>query len=149
MQRILFVCTGNTCRSPMAEAILKAKNLPDVEVKSAGIYAVNGSDASPHARQILTQNHIPHDHKSALLSEKEVNWATVILTMTASHKQAILMNYPETRGKIFTLKEYAGETEDLDVMDPFGGDVETYRHTYAQLVKLIDQAINQFGVDRN
>ena len=56
LQRILFVCTGNTCRSPMAEAILKSKKIDGVEVKSAGIYAATGSEASAHAKKVLEDN---------------------------------------------------------------------------------------------
>lgn len=143
MQRVLFVCTGNTCRSPMAEAILKNKNLPDIEVRSAGIYAVNGSDASGHAKQVLAENNIQHGHRSTALTGNEVAWATIILTMTAAHKAAILQQFPDAAGKIFTLKEFSGEKEHLDVVDPFGGDIETYRHTYQQLDTLIHAAIDR------
>ena len=55
MNHILFVCTGNTCRSPMAEALLKKMNLTDVEVRSAGVYAMNGSVASDHAQKVLDE----------------------------------------------------------------------------------------------
>lgn len=63
MKRILFVCTGNTCRSPMAEAILKSKKIDGLEVKSAGIYAATGSEASAHAKKywkIIISNIIIH-----------------------------------------------------------------------------------------
>lgn len=143
MQRVLFVCTGNTCRSPMAEAILKNKNLPEIEVRSAGIYAVNGSDASEHAKQVMAENNLQHNHRSTPLTGDEVVWATIILTMTAAHKAAILQQFPDAAGKIFTLKEFTGEKEYLDVVDPFGGNIENYRHTYQQLDTLIHAAINR------
>jgi protein arginine phosphatase len=142
-QRILFVCTGNTCRSPMAEAILKNKNLDGIEVRSAGIFASTGSEASPNAKQVLDNNNIAHNHRSTLLSRDEVDWADLILTMTASHKQAIVQQHPRAIEKMFTLKEYVGETGDLDVSDPYGGSLTTYEYTYKQLEKLIDKVIEK------
>ncbi len=143
MQRVLFVCTGNTCRSPMAAAILKNQNIPNVEVKSAGIYAANGNEASEQAKQVLTENKIEHNHQSAALTGSEVGWASLILTMTAVHKAAILDRFPEAAGKTFTLKEFAREEDELDVADPFGGDVERYRTTFRQLEALIQAAIDR------
>ncbi|MEH7180693.1 low molecular weight protein arginine phosphatase [Neobacillus vireti] len=143
MQRILFVCTGNTCRSPMAEAILKNKKIDGFEVKSAGIYAATGSEASAHAKKVLDDHQIEHDHSSTLLDTESVRWANVILTMTASHKYAILQQYPETSDKVFTLKEFTGEEFYVDVVDPFGGSLAIYQETYQELDQLITKAIEK------
>ncbi|MED3561680.1 low molecular weight protein arginine phosphatase [Bacillus xiapuensis] len=143
MQRILFVCTGNTCRSPMAEAILKSKNLEGIEVRSAGVFAVNGNEASAHAKQVLEENKIVHNHQSSLLTGGAIGWAELILTMTNSHKDAILNYYPEAASKLFTLKEFAGETVSHDVSDPFGGNVSIYRETFQELEILIDRVIGK------
>ncbi|WP_042463577.1 low molecular weight protein arginine phosphatase [Neobacillus dielmonensis] len=145
MQRILFVCTGNTCRSPMAEAILKNKKINGIEVKSAGIYAANGSDASPNAKQVLKKNHIEHDHFSTLLSRTEVDWADLILTMTSSHKYAIQQHYPGAINKVYTLKEFTGENYEHDVSDPFGGPVQVYEETFQELNQLIDKALEKLA----
>ncbi|MCM3116172.1 low molecular weight protein arginine phosphatase [Neobacillus sp. MER 74] len=143
MQRILFVCTGNTCRSPMAEAILKNKQMDEIEVRSAGIYAANGSEASTHAKKVLEDNGIAHNHRSSLLTGVDVNWADLILTMTSSHKMAILQQYPEVSHKVFTLKEYSGEGFNSDVVDPYGGSLAMYEQTFRELDELIDKAIGK------
>lgn len=143
MKRILFVCTGNTCRSPMAEAILKSKKIDGLEVKSAGIYAAMGSEASAHAKKVLDDHQIKHDHLSNMLTTESVQWADLILTMTGSHKNAILQQYPQVREKVFTLKEFTGEDYDVDVVDPFGGNLAIYQETFQELDKLITKAIEK------
>ena len=143
MQRILFVCTGNTCRSPMAEAILKNKKIDGLEVRSAGIYAATGSEASAHAKKVLEDNQIEQQHSSNLLDRDTVQWAGLILTMTGSHKNAIQQQYPETFAKVFTLKEFTGEQYDVDVVDPYGGSLDIYQETYQELDKLITKAIEK------
>jgi protein arginine phosphatase len=143
MKRILFVCTGNTCRSPMAEAILKSKKIDGLEVKSAGIYAATGSEASAHAKKVLEDHHIKHNHLSNMLTLESVHWADLILTMTGSHKYAILQQYPETAGKVFALKEFTGEAYEVDVVDPFGGPLSIYQETYQELDKLITKALEK------
>lgn len=145
MRRILFVCTGNTCRSPMAEAILKNKKMDGMEVKSAGIFAANGSEASTHAKQVLDENNIPHHHQSSLLSKEDLNWADLVLTMTTSHKFAIHQQYPSVSTKLFTLKEFAGEPFDHDVVDPFGGNLAIYQETYQELEKFINKVMEKLN----
>lgn len=127
----------------MAEAILKSKNITGLEVKSAGIYAANGHDASDHVKKVLDDHSIPHQHHSSLLTKTEVDWADLIFTMTSSHKFAIVQQYPDVLGKVFTLKEFTGEEYNHDVVDPFGGNLTIYQKTYQELVKLIDQAIGK------
>ncbi|MER1998745.1 MAG: low molecular weight protein arginine phosphatase [Lysinibacillus sp.] len=136
---VYFVCTGNTCRSPMAAAILQSKNLPNIEVKSAGVYALDGGEMSENAQTVLNEQGILHQHQSAQVTEENLKWAHLILTMTRAHKEMILRSYPQFADKTFTLKEYVTPYTSLDVSDPFGGDVQIYRQTYEELTKLIDQ----------
>lgn len=136
---IYFVCTGNTCRSPMAEAILKSKSLPNIHVKSAGIYALEGGGMSENARVVLMDENIHHEHVSKQIDEQDIDWADVILTMTSAHKEILIRAYNQARDKTYTLKEYVTPYSGQDVFDPFGGDISTYKQTYQELKRLIEQ----------
>lgn len=141
---IYFVCTGNTCRSPMAEAILLHKKLPQVEVKSAGVYALEGGEMSENAQAVLHEQNVFHEHRSTQINEADLQWANLVLTMTRAHKEMIVRNYPQFADKVYTLKEYITPYTGLDVSDPFGGDIHVYRQTFNELSKLIEQFENRY-----
>ncbi|MUV37400.1 Arsenate reductase (glutaredoxin) [Lentibacillus sp. JNUCC-1] len=107
---ILFVCTGNTCRSPMAEALLKQK-YPDTAVRSAGIFAGKNEPANPQAIQALAERGITLDHQTQPVDDKLLNWADVVLSMTTGHKQNLMTDYPAYQEKFFTLKEYVSSAD--------------------------------------
>ncbi|MGN7478176.1 low molecular weight protein arginine phosphatase [Solibacillus silvestris] len=136
---IYFICTGNTCRSPMAEAILTAKNYENINVRSAGIYAHEGSEMSSYSQEVLTQNNIGHSHSSSQFTLEGAQWADLILTMTAAHKEMVTRLVEEAAQKTFTLKEYVAMENGLDIQDPFGGDLQLYEQTYEQLNEAIDK----------
>ena len=91
----------------MAEALLKKMNLTDVEVRSAGVYAMNGSVASDHAQKVLDEQRIPHNHQSSMLNDTLVAWSSYIFTMTKGHKEAVINRFPNAQSKTYTLKEFA------------------------------------------
>lgn len=151
MKRILFVCTGNTCRSIMAEAIfkdcLKNENIRNESftVWSAGIHAQAGEPASLYSRDVLRDKWgiDIKGHCARLLSGEDVKRADLILTMTASHKFTVVSLFPETRNKTFTLKEYVegicGENGEkaVDISDPYGGGIQVYEACADEIKELV------------
>lgn len=117
----------------MAEAILKNKNISGLEVKSAGVFAMDGTPASSHTQKVLEEENIQHLHQSSALSQELVDWATYIITMTKGHKESVIGMFPEVSGKVFTLKEFADDDANGDIVDPFGGSLELYRKTYKDI----------------
>ena len=135
---ILFVCTGNTCRSPMAEILGNSKG--GHSCSSAGIFATNGSLASPFAVQACQERNLNlKPHRARLLSPAMMHSADLVLTMTDDHKRWIEGHYGAHPG-LFTLGEYADVSGLSEVTDPFGGSITDYRRTLTQLKTLLDAA---------
>lgn len=109
MLRILFVCTGNTCRSPLAEGLLRIRVHQEglaAEVRSAGVSAVTGGPISRNSASLLQEAGFKDSIQSLSIQESEVKWADLILTMTMGHKRVVIQRFPEAIDKTFTLKEY-------------------------------------------
>lgn len=144
MSKVVFVCTGNTCRSPMAEALLRCmleeRGLEDrIIVTSAGIYAFEGDEASPLAIDVMEKEYGIDltRHRARVLYDQEIGEASLILVMTRHHKEMIADIYPEALNKVHLLKEYAGLTEGTDVIDPYGHDYYTYKRCANELEDLL------------
>ncbi len=143
---ILFVCTGNTCRSFMAEKLLskmvKEANLLD-EVNSAGTSAINKGAVSSLALETLKKEGIEPDKAfSTSLTEKMIRKADLILVMEGYHKQRVLDILPLANEKTFLLTEYAGLGE-KDILDPVGGSREGYETCLIEIKKCLSQTIKR------
>ena len=132
MVKLLFVCTGNTCRSAMAAAMMAdiaEKNDLDVLIDSAGVFADIGAPATDEAIRAMQKRGIDlSGHRTKPLTDELIDMADLILVMTAAHKKLI---EGMAKDKVFTLTEYAGG--EGDIPDPFGGDDEEYELTAAAI----------------
>lgn len=133
---ILFVCTGNTCRSPMAAAIMNkiaVENDLDVRIESAGIFASDGEKASENAVKALAGYGIDlTGHRSKPVTEDLIKQCDLILTMTEGHRQILL---PLAGDKVHVLNEYAGASGEIP--DPYGGDLEEYEETAREIYDVL------------
>ncbi len=128
----------------MAEAILKNKKMDDIKVRSAGIFASNGSNAAENAIKVLQENNIHHQHSSKMLTKEDIQWADYIFTMTEGHKETVIYQHPQAADKTFTLKEFVYDSKvDMDVNDPYGGSLDIYRKTYMELEELIKEMMKK------
>ncbi len=137
-RRICFVCTGNTCRSPMAAAVANAlaaeSEEPSVVAVSAGLCACNGAPISPNALLALEEAGVPpvpgldyRAHHARGLTEQEAESCDLLIPLTREHALSLLLTYPQFASRILPFPR--------QVADPFGGDMEVYRQCLAEITE--------------
>lgn len=123
----MMVCVGNICRSPMAEAILQHYN-PDVNVYSSGLSALAGKPEDPHTKQVLSSVGIEIEHVAQQINSVLVKNADIILTMEDRHVQAIISQFPESRGKVHLIGKWQSNKQ---IPDPYKKDITAFQESYA------------------
>ena len=147
--KIMFICTGNICRSAMAHVMLEKRveeEDKNIQVYSCGVYAQNGDRPTEEAISVLATiyNVDLRKHRATNIADSEIEEMDVILCATTSHKNNVLNRYPELEGKVFTMKEYAGyPANDMDINDPWGCSYETYKRCAREISDVIEKIINK------
>lgn len=139
--KIVYICTGNTCRSPMAQALtedyLKHQEIEDIDVDSRGINCIKGEKLSQNAKEALEKNLIFFEHEATPLTREDIK-ADYLICMTKSHKAVLLGNGFDD--KLYTIDDFAHTG---DVIDPYGASLDVYLDTLKQLKEAIPKIISK------
>ncbi len=144
-KNILFVCTGNSCRSVMAEIylkkLLKDKGRTDVQISSAGMMAMEGMRASEETRQVLSKEGMNADaHLSRRVTKELVDESDLILVMEKIHEERILELAPGAKNRLFLLKEFAKiDDSNLNIADPIGGSFQFYQEVFYTIKQAVER----------
>jgi protein-tyrosine-phosphatase len=145
---VLFVCTANICRSPMAEALFrsilleKGINPNTWRIGSAGTWASEGKPAAPEVVEVLAARGLNvRSHRSRMVNAENLKNCHLVLTMETGHKEALLVEFRSMRGKVFTLSEMSGECGSVE--DPIGGPMEGYIQAAEEIERLLRLGLDQ------
>ena len=148
-KKIVFVCTGNICRSAMAHGYMQ-KRLKDIGkeneyiITSTGTNAYTGDRATKFATVAISKYGVELNyHRATHVEESDIREADLILCMTQSHKRRVLDRYPRLEKITYTLKEYTGEIEYIDIDDPWGYNLEVYDSCAKEIVSYVDKLIEK------
>lgn len=144
--KLIFVCTGNTCRSPIAESIYKSLDeVGDIKVLSRGLVVLFNEPINPKAETVLDMHELVlKNHIAKGLKASDIDENTLILTMTENQKKKITNDFTEAN-EVYTIKEFTGEIG--DVVDPYGGTLVDYDECFTDLARLVKKTFYKVNSD--
>ncbi len=148
---IVFVCTGNICRSPMAEYLFRTQlvSRPEFTVCSVGVMTGYGSPASRFAVKAMNELGVDiSSHRSQPVTRDLVEEAELLVVMTGGHRDALLERYPHVADKVVLLKTFDANRKDEDVMDPIGLSLDVYRYVRDDIAAAI-AGLDRFLQDKS
>lgn len=147
MYTVLFICTANICRTPMAVALLRDRIRREglehrIDVLSAGTWAIDGAPPAEFSAAVCRENDLDcGDHAARAVDLNLLNRANVVLCMTTEHQADLTQIFPHFRTKIFTLREFAHPTrpERMSIQDPYGRAIDHYRTAFREIAAEVER----------
>lgn len=139
-KQLIFICTGNVCRSPMAEYLFRRRRPAGLpwEAVSRGVFAANGAPASPEAIEVMAEEGIDlTPHRSRMLGPEDMEASDLMVCMTRSHQQEIVRHYPDRAASIRLMTSFGTTDDQPDIPDP----IAMPAHVYRRVRDMLDEAM--------